>query len=79
MIAAENDSTKQNDSSTEQNESRGPGNYTQTDFATLVECPKCGVETRVTTPSVGLATCDEDECGIRAFVLDETEEDKYGT
>lgn len=68
----------ENDSSTD-TDSRGPGNYTQENFAELVTCPQCGVETRVDTPSVGLTNCNNDGCDIRVFILDETEEGKYGT
>lgn len=55
------------------------GNRTQENFAELVQCPQCGVETRVDTPSVGLTNCNNDECGVRVFILDTTEGDKYGT
>lgn len=61
-----------------ENNSGKVGNHTQEHFAEVVPCPECGVETRVTTPSVGLSTCDNDDCGVRAFVLERTEEEKYG-
>lgn len=55
------------------------GNHTQENFSELLECPQCGVEARLDTPSVGLANCDNDDCDMRVFGLASTEENKYGT
>lgn len=69
-------------SAKQQSEKKGSigkvGNHTQENHRVTVECPDFRFDTTVRTPSVGLSTCDNDDCDVRAFVLNSTEKDKYG-
>lgn len=62
---------EQKECDSEQQVNNRVGNHSQVTYAHTVICPMCNEETKMDTPSVKLAVCENGECPVTAWLVDE--------